>query len=52
MNETQKDLVRVSARNGYRTWEKITEYAYNYTKYDNLTFRQLDKVFESVKNTV
>lgn len=39
-----RDLVQTSFKQGFRTWNEVQTYAARYQKYDNLTFRDIDRV--------
>ena len=48
MNRKQKDLVKACKRNGRIHWTDVRGYAYNFKKYDDLTFRQIDAVVKEL----
>ena len=46
LSKAQKDLLQVCKNKNLKTWDDIRSYAYNYKKYDNLTLRDIDMVYD------
>lgn len=45
---TMRSLVQTSFKQGFRTWKEVQEYAARYKKYDDLTFRDIDRVMANL----
>ena len=47
MSTAQKSLLNVCLRQKMISWSEMKQYAEQFTKYDNLTYRELDRVWEA-----